>query len=124
MINLASECDQSLREEQLLRRPTAQTSTPSMRNARFATPLVNTPRPSPSPTLGPTPMDIDAAYTRPRGPLTLAERQRRKDNNLCFYCGSAVHSFNDCPNRRSRPGALNAVLPTPTIDQQENADTL
>ena len=25
--------------------------------------------------------------------LPAAERQRRKDNNLCFYCGSADHQI-------------------------------
>ena len=24
------------------------------------------------------------------------ERQRRKDNNLCFYCGNAEHRIQDC----------------------------
>jgi hypothetical protein len=41
-------------------------------------------------------------YTRttgstPRGPLSDAEKQRRRDNNLCLYCSEQGHSAADCP---------------------------
>jgi hypothetical protein len=41
-------------------------------------------------------------YTRttgstPRGPLSDAEKQRRRDNNLCLYCSEQGHSATDCP---------------------------
>jgi hypothetical protein len=43
-----------------------------------------------------------ANYTRttgstPRGPLSDAEKQRRRDNNLCLYCAEQGHSATDCP---------------------------
>lgn len=38
----------------------------------------------------------------PRGPLPEAERQRRRDNGLCMYCGDAGHMINECPRRRPR----------------------
>ena len=47
----------------------------------------------------PTPMEIDAMRSRPRGPLTEAERLKRKQDGLCMYCGAAGHLKNKCPNR-------------------------
>lgn len=35
-----------------------------------------------------------------RGPLSKEERQRRKDNNLCLYCGNPGHLAQACPNAR------------------------
>ncbi|KAE8235657.1 hypothetical protein A4X06_0g9801, partial [Tilletia controversa] len=49
---------------------------------------------------GPVPRQIDA--TQRRGPLTEAEKQRRRDNNLCLYCGGANHIANACPVKNSR----------------------
>jgi hypothetical protein len=48
-----------------------------------------------------------ANYTRttgsaPRGPLSDAEKQRRRDNNLCLYCADQGHSYTDCPLVQSR----------------------
>jgi len=34
----------------------------------------------------------------PRGPLSAEERQRRRDNNLCLYCGNGGHLAQNCPN--------------------------
>lgn len=50
-----------------------------------------------------TPMDVDATLrvSRPRGPLTDAEKKRRRDLNLCSYCGGSGHYANACP---ARPG--------------------
>lgn len=49
---------------------------------------------------GPTPMELDVLRTQ-TGPLTAAERQYRKEKNLCYYCGKGGHSIRDCP---STPG--------------------
>lgn len=60
---------------------------------------------TPSSTLSPgVPMEIDATrVSRPRGPLTDEEKNRRRTLNLCLYCGGAGHSANDCPNKKSKP---------------------
>jgi hypothetical protein len=44
---------------------------------------------------GPVPMQLDA--TQRRGPLTDAEKKRRRDNNLCLYCGKSGHIAHSCP---------------------------
>jgi hypothetical protein len=45
------------------------------------------------------PMVIDATkISKPRGPLTAEERERRHKQNLCLYCGGANHSAATCPN--------------------------
>jgi hypothetical protein len=58
----------------------------------------------------PSPMQVDAQQVpRRRGPLTPEEKQRRKDSNLCLYCGAAtcggVPDVNKCskapPKRKS-----------------------
>lgn len=51
----------------------------------------------------------------PRGPLTDTEKQRRRNNNLCMYCGGSNHIAATCPNKirvaavrlqdKSNPGA-------------------
>lgn len=63
------------------------------------------PTPSSSSTLSPgVPMEIDAArVSRPRGPLTDEEKDRRRRLNLCLYCGGSGHSAHDCPNKKSKP---------------------
>jgi hypothetical protein len=43
---------------------------------------------------GPAPMQIGSQR---RGPLTPEEQKRRRENNLCFYCGSSNHQRKDCP---------------------------
>ena len=44
---------------------------------------------------GVVPMEIDAMR---RGPLTAEEKDRRRKNGLCFYCGQGKHLARDCPN--------------------------
>jgi len=48
------------------------------------------------------PMELDAslpskATSKPRGKLSDAERKRRRDNNLCNYCGEPHHVVATCP---------------------------
>jgi retrotransposon gag protein len=45
------------------------------------------------------PMDLDAAK---RGPLTEAEKKRRRDHNLCLYCGNGGHFRQKCPLAKPR----------------------
>jgi hypothetical protein len=81
--------------------------------SRTPTPVTSpaAPRPPPTPTgprppsAGPrpdgtVPMIIDGTRT---GPVTPAERERRRANNLCFYCASPGHTVFTCPAKpRSR----------------------
>ena len=59
------------------------------------------PTASSSPTLvdAPVPMEIDRARFRP---LTEAQRQYRRANGLCLYCGASDHLIRLCP-RNNRP---------------------
>jgi hypothetical protein len=43
---------------------------------------------------GPVPMELGHSS---RGPLTMQERQRRREQGLCLYCGSDKHFRRDCP---------------------------
>ena len=56
--------------------------------------------PSTSTGVQPGPMDLSAALKR--GPLTAAEKKRRRDNSLCFYCGSPGHWATTCPQKKRR----------------------
>jgi hypothetical protein len=40
---------------------------------------------------------INPDHMTRKGKLTPAEYQRRKDNNLCLYCGKKGHSVQNCP---------------------------
>ena len=51
-------------------------------------------------------MEIDAAHRR--GPLSEAEKQRRRANRLCLYCGGPGHIAIHCPHR-PRTRQLNQV---------------
>ncbi|KAI3601259.1 hypothetical protein WG66_013362 [Moniliophthora roreri] len=45
------------------------------------------------------PMEIDATkVTKPRGPLTKAEREHYRQNGLCMYCRGTNHQVKQCPN--------------------------
>ena len=50
------------------------------------------------------PMDLSGARYRSqkRGPVTDQEKKRRRDNNLCLYCGSSGDWAAQCPHKGSR----------------------
>ena len=48
----------------------------------------------------PTPMEID--MTQQRGPLSDEEKQRRRANHLCLYCGGPGHIAIHCSRRPRR----------------------
>jgi hypothetical protein len=57
---------------------------------------------------GTVPMDLSAG--RPRGRLTEDEKQRRRDNGLCLYCGGGEHIARNCSHRpQARPIAMRTV---------------
>ena len=68
-------------------------------------PLNSTPRANfPSHTAdGTVPMELGSRGGR-RGPLTDQEKQYRRANNLCGYCGGKGHSVFECP--KGRPAGL------------------
>ena len=72
-----------------------------------------TPTPTTSSGTHSGPMDLSGARYRSqnRGPVTDQEKKRRKDNNLCLYCGSSGHWACQCPHKRSRgkPSAASAA---------------
>ena len=55
---------------------------------------------SPAPMDRPTPMEID--MTQRRGPLSEEEKQRRRANRLCLYCGGPGHIAIHCSRRPRR----------------------
>ena len=83
------------------------------------------------------PMDLSGARYRSqkRGPVTNQEKKRRRDNNLCLYCGSSGHWASQCPHKRSRgkPSAAAAVtatseggmlIPTPAVPVLSSASVV
>jgi hypothetical protein len=44
-------------------------------------------------------MQIDAAKFKP---LTKAEELRRRENNLCLYCGNPGHIARQCPQKLAK----------------------
>ncbi|KAG1121330.1 hypothetical protein G6F42_012532 [Rhizopus arrhizus] len=60
------------------------------------------------------PMEIDNATKKKKyAPLSKAEKQRRRDLNLCSYCGSPDHDVIECdltPPRKSQSINANSIL--------------
>jgi hypothetical protein len=48
---------------------------------------------------GPWPMDVDSV--QPRKPLTQGEKDYRRKNNLCLYCGNPGHKIDTCRKKPS-----------------------
>uniref|UniRef100_A0A8C5PY86 ribonuclease H n=1 Tax=Leptobrachium leishanense TaxID=445787 RepID=A0A8C5PY86_9ANUR len=87
--------DQRFRERRQERMATAP-SLPVRRSETPSTTSVRSPNSTPSP---PEPMEIGLA----RGPLSPAERSRRRAQNLCLYCGQPGHLLRGCPIRPPLP---------------------
>ena len=113
-ISRAVRCDNRLFERRSERQ---QTSTRLRSEQTYASALASPPLgpmqvPNPNSFNGPTPMEIDAA--RRRGPLSEAEKQRRRANRLCLYCGGPGHIAIHCPHRPKRQ--LNQVSAIENFD--------
>jgi hypothetical protein len=59
----------------------------------------------------------------PRGPLTDAEKERRRANNLCNYCGGAGHIANDCPNNKNNKSYVPRPAPPAAVSLLERSTT-
>ena len=46
------------------------------------------------------PMDLDGTSSFPRGPLSDDEKERRRNANLCLYCGRPGHKVSECPGKQ------------------------
>lgn len=69
---------------------------------------------------GPTPMEVDSI----RGPLSQAEKDRRRKNNLCLYCGNPGHRALECRKRSSppQPGkSIASIESTPQVQQAKES---
>ena len=57
---------------------------------------------------GPVPMEVDVAKERTKhmSPLTNEERERRRRENLCLYCGEVGHFLKNCPRRPGNQGKV------------------
>ncbi len=65
-----------------------------------STTTVNAPAAS---TSGPGSMDLDSVKVKH---ITAEEKQRRREKNLCLYCGGANHFAGDCPAKKARLAAV------------------
>ena len=89
------------------------------RNACFQNFSARTPRLSePVNPPVPEPMEIDS------GRLTTTERNRRRTNNLCFYCGDSEHYRAECPVRPSRSAVSTVELPFPVSNLKQTPVSL
>jgi hypothetical protein len=76
---------------------------------RFPTNMGNT-----AASAGPAPMEIDAMRVKH---ITQEEKQRRRENNLCLYCGGSGHYASKCPAKNAH---LAAVSVEPITSDSEN----
>lgn len=118
LISLAVDIDERMRDFELDRRTRRPGHTPGhlekvfinntnnlRRNSRPTPHFHHLPNNAPSRPINPSsrPVDPMQVDTQRRGPLTDAEKRRRKELNLCLYCGSSQHQLSSCPlaNRSS-----------------------
>ena len=55
---------------------------------------------------------------KPRGPLTDAEKARRKQKGLCVYCADPTHGWANCPRRLAQAAKANALSVVPPYTHQ------
>lgn len=72
------------------------------------------------PSVGPVPMDIDSSRSSKRGPLSDVDKQYRRTNNLCLYCGLPNHYATNCPSKpqsNGRAGSTVSLSPSDSASQ-------
>ncbi|KAJ3500264.1 hypothetical protein NMY22_g19315 [Coprinellus aureogranulatus] len=103
--------DNELHELALNRR--AHASAPSKRpfagNSSSSLPAA-VPRAATSSSPDVVPMEVDAVR---RGSITAEEKQRRRDLDLCLYCGQGNHRAKVCPNKSAQAKAKEAKKAAP-----------
>ncbi|SAL94853.1 hypothetical protein [Absidia glauca] len=63
------------------------------------------------------PQLMDLSIVTTHQPLTAAQKQYRRDHNLCMYCGAPGHFTNTCPKKRSQ-ASLSTILMAPDDEPQ------
>ena len=105
-VQLCIKIDNQIRAERELRDP------PRTQGGQFT----SGPGPSPSTSTGTHsgPMDLSASTrqhkSQKRGPVTPIEKKRRRENNLCLYCGSPGHWASQCPHKKMGRTAAAATI--------------
>ena len=56
--------------------------------------------------------------SKPHGPLSQEEKERRRRENLCLYCGSSEHSLDNCPlknkyKNKNKPSSSSTYVSNP-----------
>jgi hypothetical protein len=92
-------------------------ATPTFRNSRFSFPVRETPR-STSVNVHKTVDTSVKGPIQPHKPLTQAEKEHRRKNNLCLYCGNPGHKIDTC-RKKPQPQRLSAIE-GPTVSVKEN----
>lgn len=98
LIHLAIQIDNSLYAVDAAKKPSTSTSKSTRQSNTFSSNSSGNYRGTPSNAT--VPMEIDAVKHKP---LTNAERERRRKDNLCLYCGNAGHRVLDCPELAKKP---------------------
>ncbi len=60
---------------------------------------------------------------KPHGPLSEEEKERRRRENLCLYCGSSQHSLDNCPLKnknkninKNKPSSSSTYISNPEVN--------
>ncbi|KHJ35228.1 hypothetical protein EV44_g3222 [Erysiphe necator] len=57
-------------------------------------------------------MDLSANQLRPQGPISPEEKERRRINGLCYYCGRGKHKASECKIKNSFSSAQGFAVDT------------
>jgi len=68
-------------------------------------------------------MEVDAT-SRPRGPLSDAEKERRRHDGLCLYCASKDHQVINCPIAPRRSFYVSAISAVNAADSASRSSTI